>query len=139
SAALARRPSRSCRPRPALRRNTDCARRGAAASHCGIRRKPLRAAIFATRLTRTRTVPMSLNVAVQMDPIANINVDGDSTFARLLEAKKRGPRLSYYTPDRLSLLGGDLFAPVQPLDVRDQIGDHFTLGKPEQTNLKSFD
>lgn len=82
---------------------------------------------------------MSLNVAVQMDPIANINVAGDSTFALLLEAKKRGHRLSYYTPDRLSLLGRDLFAPVQPLDVRDQIGDHFTLGKPEQTNLKSFD
>ncbi len=82
---------------------------------------------------------MSLNVAVQMDPIANINVAGDSTFALLLEAKKRGHRLSYYTPDRLSLLGSDLFAPVQPLDVRDQIGDHFTLGKPEQTNLKSFD
>lgn len=82
---------------------------------------------------------MSLNVAVQMDPIANINVAGDSTFALLLEAKKRGHRLSYYTPDRLSLLGRDLFAPVQPLDVRDQVGDHFTLGKPEQTNLKSFD
>ncbi len=82
---------------------------------------------------------MSLNVAVQMDPIANINVAGDSTFALLLEARKRGHRLSYYTPDRLSLLGRDLFAPVQPLDVRDQIGDHFTLGKPEQTNLKSFD
>ena len=30
---------------------------------------------------------MKLNVAVQMDPIARINVSGDSTFALLLEAQ----------------------------------------------------
>ena len=34
---------------------------------------------------------MSLNVAVQMDPIENINVKGDSTFAMMLEARERGP------------------------------------------------
>ena len=33
---------------------------------------------------------MNLNVAVQMDPIARINIRGDSTFALLLEAQKRG-------------------------------------------------
>ena len=33
---------------------------------------------------------MKLNVAVQMDPIARINIRGDSTFALLLEAQKRG-------------------------------------------------
>ena len=33
---------------------------------------------------------MSLNVAVQMDPIERINISGDSTFALLLEAQKRG-------------------------------------------------
>ena len=31
---------------------------------------------------------MKLNVAVQMDPIARINIRGDSTFALLLEAQK---------------------------------------------------
>ena len=41
---------------------------------------------------------MKLNVAVQMDPIARINIRGDSTFALLLEAQKRGHGLSYYTP-----------------------------------------
>ena len=58
---------------------------------------------------------MSLNVAVQMDPIARINVKGDSTFAMLLEAQARGHRLSYYTPERLALLNGKLFASVEPL------------------------
>ena len=62
---------------------------------------------------------MKLNVAVQMDPIARIKIQGDSTFALLLEAQKRGHELSYYTPDKLSLLGDELVAPVQLLSVRD--------------------
>jgi glutathione synthase len=82
---------------------------------------------------------MQLNVAVQMDPIARINIRGDSTFALLLEAQKRGHSLSYYTPDRLSLRGEDLVASVQSLRVRDEVGDHFTLGEPQRINLASFD
>jgi glutathione synthase len=82
---------------------------------------------------------MKLNVAVQMDPIARINIRGDSTFALLLEAQKRGHGLSYYTPDQLSLLGKDVVAPVQALSVRDDAGDHFTLGEPRRTPLAAFD
>ncbi|UGV24461.1 glutathione synthase [Rhodopseudomonas boonkerdii] len=82
---------------------------------------------------------MTLNIAVQMDPIARINHKGDSTFAMLLEAQKRGHRISYYTPDKLSLRGNDVVAPVQPLEVRDVEGDYFTLGEPERVNMESFD
>ncbi|MBB5048463.1 glutathione synthase [Rhodopseudomonas rhenobacensis] len=82
---------------------------------------------------------MTLNVAVQMDPIDRINIRGDSTFALLLEAQKRGHRLSYYTPDRLSLRGNDLVGRVQSLSVRDQSGDHFTLGEPTRVAMTSFD
>src|SRR5689334_23709699 len=82
---------------------------------------------------------MKLNVAVQMDPIARINVSADSTFALLLEAQSRGHGLSYYTPDKLSLVGGELFAPVQLLTVRDEPGDHFTLGEPRREPIASFD
>jgi glutathione synthase len=82
---------------------------------------------------------MKLNVAVQMDPIARINIRGDSTFALLLEAQKRGHTVSYYTPDKLSLRGDELVAPVQRLSVRDQDGDHFTLGEAERVSLASFD
>ena len=60
---------------------------------------------------------MKLNVAVQMDPIARINIRGDSTFALMLEAQKRGHELSYYTPDQLSLRGEELVAPVQVVTV----------------------
>jgi glutathione synthase len=82
---------------------------------------------------------MTLKVAVQMDPIARINIRGDSTFALLLEAQKRGHTLSYYTPETLSLSGKDVVAYVQPLTVRDEEGDHFTLGEAARTNLESFD
>src|SRR4030081_3797310 len=82
---------------------------------------------------------MKLNVAVQMDPIARINIRGDSTFALLLEAQKRGHGLSYYTPDKLSLRSKEVVAPVQVLSVRDEPGDHFKLGEPRPTTLAAFD
>jgi len=82
---------------------------------------------------------MSLKIAVQMDPIQRINIKGDSTFALLLEAQKRGHKLGYYTPDRLALLDGRLFATVESLAVRDQPGDHFTLDEPRRVELAEFD
>ncbi|QQO14852.1 glutathione synthase [Bradyrhizobium diazoefficiens] len=82
---------------------------------------------------------MKLNVAVQMDPIARINIKGDSTFALLLEAQKRGHGLSYYTPDKLSMVGDEIVAPVQLLTVRDEPGNHFTLGEPRRQALNGFD
>ena len=82
---------------------------------------------------------MKLNVAVQMDPIARINIRGDSTFALLLEAQKRGHSLSYYTPDKLSQNGEELVAPVQILSVRDEESDHFSLGEPRREALSVFD
>src|SRR5246500_1720685 len=82
---------------------------------------------------------MTLNVAVQMDPIARINIRGDSTFALLLEAQKRGHSLSYYTPDKLSQNGEELVAPVQILSVRDEESNHFTLGEPRREALSVFD
>ena len=82
---------------------------------------------------------MALQIAVQMDPIEKINIKGDSTFALLLEAQKRGHSLAYYTPDRMAQVAGRLFARVEPLSVRDQAGDHFTLGEGKRTELSDFD
>ncbi|AXK82207.1 glutathione synthase [Pseudolabrys taiwanensis] len=82
---------------------------------------------------------MSLKVAVQMDPIQRINIKGDSTFALLLEAQKRGHALSYYTPDRLALLNGRVFSTVEPLAVRDEAGNHFSLGESRRVDLTEFD
>jgi glutathione synthase len=82
---------------------------------------------------------LALKIAVQMDPIERIKIAGDSTFAMLLEAEKRGHAISYYTPDKLSLSEGKVCASVQSLNVRDKAGDHFTLGDAKRTDLSSLD
>jgi len=82
---------------------------------------------------------MRLSVAVQMDPIERINIRGDSTFAMLLEAERRGHALAYYTPDRLAMRGTQVFATVRPLQVRDVERDHFSLGEAERVDLSGFD
>ena len=82
---------------------------------------------------------MPLNVAFQMDHIARINIRGDSTFALMLEGERRGHVLHHYTPDRLVMSDGRIVATVEPVKVRDQEGDHFTLGKGERADLSTFD
>ncbi|MFO1099959.1 MAG: glutathione synthase [Xanthobacteraceae bacterium] len=82
---------------------------------------------------------MSLLVAVQMDPIERINIRGDSTFALMLEAQARGHQLAYYTPDRMALVDGALFATVHAVAVRDEVGNHFTLGEAKRVDLSGFD
>jgi glutathione synthase len=82
---------------------------------------------------------MSLSVAVQMDHIASIRVAGDSTFALMLEAQRRGHRLFHYTPDRLTLRAGAVTAALEPVSVRDEPGHHFTLGTAEKTDLATLD
>jgi glutathione synthase len=82
---------------------------------------------------------MSLTVAVQMDPIERIRVAGDSTFALLLEAQARGHELLYYTPDRLTLDGSSLVATVQPLQVKDEQGDHARFGDVSRIDLAGVD
>ncbi|MCF1462255.1 glutathione synthase [Agrobacterium vitis] len=79
------------------------------------------------------------NVAVQMDHVSSINISGDSTFAMSLEAQARGYKLFHYTPDRLTMRDGRVYATVEPMELRDVKGDHFTLGSPERVDLSSMD
>ncbi|PRX08161.1 UNVERIFIED_ORG: glutathione synthase [Martelella mediterranea] len=79
------------------------------------------------------------NVAVQMDHISTVKIAGDSTFAMCLEAQNRGYNLFHYTPDRLSLRDGKVFAAVEPMTLRDVEGDHYTLGAAERVDLSTMD
>ena len=81
----------------------------------------------------------TLRVAVQMDPIASINIDGDSTFALMLEAQARGHALWHYHVRDLALVGGRVLAHAQPVEVRRVKGDHFTLGAPVELDLGQVD
>jgi len=75
---------------------------------------------------------MSLDVIVVMDPIGSIKIAKDSTFAMLLEAKRRGHRLHYVLPGGLSMRGGEAMARVAPLDVREDPEHWYELGQPSQ-------
>jgi glutathione synthase len=81
---------------------------------------------------------MGLSVAVQMDPIQTINIAGDSTFALKLEAQRRGHSLFYYETKTLALLDGRLFATGADVSVRDELGNHATIGERQRVELGNF-
>jgi glutathione synthase len=82
---------------------------------------------------------MTLEVAIQMDPIESIDIDADSTFVLALEAQRRGYVLYHYLPQRLSFSKGRAVARARPLEVRRARGDHFTLGEPRLIDLGDMD
>jgi glutathione synthase len=78
---------------------------------------------------------MSLTVAVQMDPLDQINIGGDSSFALMLSAQARGHRLFHYTADALNYADGRVWALAHPVTVQRVKGDHFTFGDPVKLDL----
>ncbi len=82
---------------------------------------------------------MPLEIACQMDPIDRIDIRGDSTFAILLEAQRRGHDIFYYTPPNLALHGDKLMARGHTLTVEDRVGDHYALSEPRAVNLAEWD
>ena len=82
---------------------------------------------------------MSLNVAIQMDPIGAVDIDADSTFRIAEEAQARGHRLFYYTPDMLTYREGRVMARGWPLTLRREKGNHFTLGDEQEIDLADWD
>ena len=82
---------------------------------------------------------MPLRVACQMDPIERIDIRGDSTFALLLEAQRRGHALFYYTPPNLALHGNKLLARGETLKVEDKVGAHYKLSEPRVEDLSQQD
>ncbi|MDA5194647.1 glutathione synthase [Govanella unica] len=82
---------------------------------------------------------MSLRVAIQMDHISSVNIHGDSTFRLALEAKARGHKLYHYAVGDLALKDGVLTTLAEPLDVRAEDGNHYSLGAREELNLADVD
>src|SRR5580693_6577901 len=82
---------------------------------------------------------MSLNVAIQMDPVEAINIETDTTFLMMLEAQERGHSLWVYAPDHLSLQEGRVFARGRPLTLQAVKGDHHRLSAYETRELGEMD
>jgi glutathione synthase len=78
---------------------------------------------------------MSLRVAVQMDPLENININGDSSFYLMLAAQARGHKLWHYDVRTLALDEGRLTAWAAPVTVQPVAGDHFTMGEHAKIDL----
>lgn len=82
---------------------------------------------------------MSLRIAVQMDHISTIQIEGDSTFALMLEAQKRGYELFHYTVDTLAQRDGEIYATGEPVTVQDVAGDFYKFGERQRVSLKDYD
>jgi glutathione synthase len=82
---------------------------------------------------------MSLTVAIQMDPIERIDIGGDSTFALALEAQSRGHKLWYYLPKHLMQRDGKVSALAHELSVRNERGNHYSIGDEQVLDLSGVD
>jgi len=78
---------------------------------------------------------MPLRVAVQMDPLDQINVAGDSSFALMLAAQARGHALFHYAAEDLNYANGHVWARAHPVTVQRVAGDHFTFADPVRLDL----
>lgn len=90
-----------------------------------------------------------LSVAVQMDPPEGIDINGDSTFAMMLEAQARGHRLFVYGVETLALTEGRqdpeghyrnrLTAKVRPVRVQRVAGQHVIAEEAFRADLSEMD
>lgn len=80
-----------------------------------------------------------LKIAVQMDHISTVQIEGDSTFALMLEAQERGHTLWHYEVASLAMRDGVVSARGEPVRVADEKGKHFELGTTERRDLSQFD
>jgi glutathione synthase len=70
-----------------------------------------------------------------MDPIQSIDIRGDTTFALMLEAQRRGHRLLTVDPADLGVRGSRVVARATPVTVRREVGRHADLGAPREVGL----
>lgn len=82
---------------------------------------------------------MSTRLGIVMDPIADIKVHKDSSFAMLLAAQAAGHELVYMEQADLFLRNGTAHATGRPITVRDQADDWFELGEPAEHRLGDLD
>jgi len=82
---------------------------------------------------------MARTLAVLMDPIQQININKDSTFAMLLAAQKRGYTLFYLQQSGLWLDQGIAMGALQRLEVFEDRMHFFTLGATTNLPLGALD
>ena len=77
--------------------------------------------------------------AFLMDPIEDVRIDQDSTFALMMEAQSRGHEVFYGTIDGLDQRGGRARAMLHAANLRPVQGDHVSLGPATRLDLGELD
>jgi len=80
-----------------------------------------------------------IQLGIIMDPIEQINVVKDSSFAMLLAAQARGWALWYMELQHLELRDGQAYAWMQPLEVRDDPLNWYRLGAAQRAPLSTLE
>ena len=74
-----------------------------------------------------------------MDPVEQVNIREDTTFALMLAAQKRGWELFYIRPEDLEAHNDECFATVCPVEVRADPDDKVSFGEPSYMPLHQLD
>lgn len=82
---------------------------------------------------------MTHKIAILMDPISQINIKKDSSFAMLIEAQQRNHSLYYLEQSDLVLKDGEVYAQMSELKVFPDENHWFSLEKSELMPLASMD
>lgn len=73
-------------------------------------------------------------LAVQMDDLARLRLEVDSTIRLILEARKRGYQIFHYTPKDLSFQQGEIIA-----TAKEVVSGEIALAEQSPINLKEMD
>ena len=77
-----------------------------------------------------------LNIAIQMDPLENLTLAGDTTFLLAFEAQRRNFDVFHYTPNDLVYKSGNIYARMKSLNLSyHNDGESFKYGKESLLDL----
>ena len=78
---------------------------------------------------------MAMRVGIQMDPLEDVKIDGDTSFALAEVAQARGAELFVYGPDHMSFEQGRVTAWARPAKVQRVKGTPGVFGETVQLDL----
>jgi len=82
---------------------------------------------------------MTVKLGVIMDPIADIKVYKDTSYALLLEAQKRGWEIFYMEQGDLIIRDGEVYADTKDLTLHDDESHWFDFGDESHIKLSDLD
>ena len=80
-----------------------------------------------------------IKLGIVMDPISDINIKKDSSFAMLLAAQSRGYQLFYMEMRDLAMVNGKAMANMRALTVKSDPQNWFELGETIDTPMSDLD